>query len=103
MKTQLQRYKGEWVIKYVEGNNKTFDWGYDVFECGICKFFKQQNAEDLTPFECLIDYTSIRSAGFGFNRTQTLLNGASFCDFRYIKDGFTPRGWPPENLPEFLI
>ena len=99
--SQLRRYPGDWVLEYVEGDGETFDYGYDVTECGIYKFFKEQGAEHLVPFICLGDYATARASGYGFKRTQTLANGALVCDFRFIEGGDTPRGWPPENLEEY--
>jgi hypothetical protein len=42
-----------------------------------------------------------RAYGYGLARTQTIGNRTPLCDFRYIKNGSNPRGWPPDNLPEF--
>ena len=99
--SQVRRYPGDWVYEYVEGNGKTFNHGINFTECAIYKFFKEQNAEKFVPFICLFDFAAARASGYGFKRTQTIWNGAPFCDFRYSKEGNTLRGWPPENLPEF--
>ena len=99
--SQLRQYPGDWVMKFVEGDGKTFDYGFDITECGDCKFFKQQGNENLMPLICISDYASARAAGYGLKRTQTLGNGAPICDFRYLREGSTPRGWPPDDLQEF--
>ena len=44
--------------------------------------------------------TYIRS---GMKITQTIGNGASRCDFRFIKGYQTPIGWPPDDLEEFKL
>lgn len=99
--SQLRRYPGDWVYEFVEGDGKTFDHGINFTECAIYKFFKEQSDERFIPFICLFDFAAARASGYGFKRTQTIWNGAPFCDFRYIKEGNTQRGWPPENLQEF--
>ena len=98
--SQLRRYPGDWVLEFVESDG-TFDYGYDITECGICTFFKEQGAERFVPFICLADYATARASGYGFKRTQTIANGAPVCDFRFIKGGDTPRGWPPDKLEEY--
>lgn len=99
--SQLRQYSENWVSEFMEGNGKSFDFGLNVIECGICKFYKNQGAEKYIPYLCLGDYPMFRSFGIGLIRTQTIGNGAPFCDFQFKKGGKTPQGWPPENLEEF--
>jgi len=99
--SQLRRYPGDWVLEFVEGDGKTFDYGYNVTECGIFKLFNKLGAEHFVSFICLGDYATARAAGYGFKRTQTLSNGAPMCDFRFTEGGDTPRGWPPDTLEEY--
>ena len=99
--SQLRRYPGDWVIEFVEGDGATFDYGYDITECGIYKLFKELGAEHFVPFICLSDYATARASGYGLKRTQILSNGAPVCDFRFSKGGDTPRGWPPEKLEDY--
>jgi hypothetical protein len=51
--------------------------------------------------ECLVLCEGMN--GIGFKRTQTLAFGNSRCDFRFMKDYETSRGWPPEGLEEEFI
>lgn len=99
--SKLRNYPDDWVGDYVEGDGKNFEWGFNFYECGVQKLFKKLGAEKYLIFACLADYSEANIFGFGFSRTQTLGFGAPFCDHRYIKDYKAPRGWPPENLPEF--
>ncbi|MFX0139542.1 MAG: L-2-amino-thiazoline-4-carboxylic acid hydrolase, partial [Candidatus Hodarchaeota archaeon] len=99
--SQLKRYPEDWVMEFVESDGKTFDYGFNFTECGVCKFFKQQRAEHYIPFICLADFAEARASGYGLKRTQTIGNGAPICDFRFSKNGNTPRGWPPDDLPEY--
>jgi len=100
-KTQLREYPAGWVNEFVEGDGANFDFGLDIVECGICKFYKEQGAEEYIPYLCLGDYPQFRAFGIGMKRTQTIGNGAQKCDFRFKKGGKASRGWPPDNLEEF--
>ena len=99
--SQLRRYPGDWAAEFIEGDGRDFDYGIDIFECAICKFYKQQGAEKYLPYVCLSDYAMACAFGFGLARTQTIGNGAPKCDIRLKKRGVTQPGWPPENLKEF--
>jgi hypothetical protein len=98
--SQSGKYPGDWVEEYVEGDGVTFDFGINFTECALCKFFEPRGAMKYVPIFCLGDYATYRAFGIGFRRTQTIPNGAPFCDFRFKKDWETPRGWPPEELDE---
>jgi len=102
-KSQNKVYPDDWVYEYVEGDGKTFDFGFNYTECGIYKFYKQQGAEKYIPYMCLGDYPMFRAMGIGLKRTQTIGNGEKYCDFRFKKGGTTPIGWPPDNLEEFKL
>ncbi len=97
------KYPADWVSEYVEGDGKDFDFGIDFIECAICKFLKPRDALKYVPIFCLGDYATYRAFGIGFKRTQKIISGAPFCDFRFKKDWETPRGWPPEQLEEEFL
>jgi len=99
--SNLKNYPDDWVADYVEGDGKTFEWGFNFHECGIHKVLKRLDAEKFTPFFCLTDFSEAHILGFGFSRTQSIGFGAPMCDHRYVKKYKTPRGWPPDDLPEF--
>ena len=101
--SQLKKYPDDFVMKFIEGDGKTFDYGYTFTECGIYKFFKKLGAEKYVPFMCLGDFAQANVYGFRFTRTQTIGNGDPICDHRFLKDGFTPRAWPPDDLQEFKM
>lgn len=100
-KSKLRKYEGDWVYDFIEGDGKTFTYGTDYYECGVFKFYKSQGAEHFMPLVCISDFAQAQAYGYGLKRTQTIGNGASICDFRYNKNGSTPRAWPPDHLPEF--
>lgn len=100
-KTQERRYPGDWVVEFIEGNGEEFDYGLDITECGICKFYREQGADELAPYMCLSDYIVSDTFGRGLVRYKTLAEGAEVCDFRYKKGRQTfvnplREGWPPK-------
>lgn len=99
--TQLRRYPGDWVADYLEGDGGEFDYGLDITECGICKFYHQQGADELAPYLCLSDYVLSDALGRGLVRCQTLAEGDPVCDFRFKRGRETyveplRDGWPPK-------
>lgn len=100
---QQKKYPGDFVMEFVEGGGKTFDYGFRITECGIQKVFKKLGAEKYVPFICLSDFAQGNVYGFGFTRTQTIGNGDPICDHRFLKNSTTPRAWPPDNLQEFKM
>ncbi|MCX8132235.1 MAG: L-2-amino-thiazoline-4-carboxylic acid hydrolase [Clostridia bacterium] len=80
--SQKKLYSGDWLTTFVPGDGKQFDYGYNHTECGILKFFREQDAEELTPFLCKLDYVYSDSLDEGLVRTSTLAEGGKYCDFR---------------------
>ncbi len=76
-------YPDAYVARFVEGDDATFDWGYDVLECGVIKFFSKEGAEELVPYICPGDDLMSDIYGLGLVRTQLLSKGDDRCDFRY--------------------
>ena len=102
-KTQERRYPGDWVATFVESNGAGFDYGIDITECGICKFYRSQGADELAPYLCLSDYVVSDAFDRGLVRYKTLAEGAEVCDFRFKKGRETfvnplREGWPPQFL-----
>jgi hypothetical protein len=94
-RSQARQYPGDWVLERVEGDGESFDFGVDMIECGIVKFFHAQGAEELTPYGCDLDYVMFEAMGIGFRRTKTLAWGCDRCDFRISRTGETSAPWPP--------
>jgi hypothetical protein len=99
-KTQERRYPGDWVATFVEGDGEEFDYGIDIVECGICKYYRSQGAEELTPYMCLSDFVVSDAFERGLVRYKTLAEGDDVCDFRYKKGRESyvhplRNGWPP--------
>ncbi|MBA7610278.1 hypothetical protein ES703_17485 [subsurface metagenome] len=99
--TQMKRYPDDWVMDFVEGDGDSFEWGWDIQECGVQKAFKKFGDEKYLPFICLYDHYEAEGLGFGFSRTQTIGFGAPICMHRFVKNYKTPRSWPPDDLEEY--
>lgn len=93
--SQKKQYPGDYVFTYIEGDGKEFDYGYDITECGVCKFLHAQDADELAPFLCLVDFPLSKAFGRGLVQNMTIAEGAEKCDFRYKKGRDTKEGRPP--------
>ena len=87
--SHLRRYRGNYVLDYVEGDGRDFDYGVDYIECASCKFLEAEGAMELAPYVCAVDKTASELLGWGLTRTMTLAEGAHKCDFRFKKGGDT--------------
>jgi hypothetical protein len=94
-RSQRREYPGDWVFEVVEGDGRAFDVGMDVTECGIVKFLQAQDADELAPYLCNLDYLVYQATGVELRRTMTLSWGCEKCDFRMLGDGESMEAWPP--------
>lgn len=76
-----------WKWKYIEGDRSEFDFGIDVFECGLLNFFKVFNAEELVPVVCMADLIWNDVVDLGLKRTEMIGCGDKVCNFRWKKEG----------------
>ena len=93
--SRRRRYAGNWVFTVLTGDGKEFDYGVDYTECGICKFFHAQGADELTPFLCALDFPMSEAFDTGLARTMTIAGGDDRCDFRYKKGRKVAQELPP--------
>ena len=87
--SQEKKYPKGFVFDFVPGNGREFDWGLDIHECGICKFYQEQNATEFIQMVCSIDYILSDKLGYGLYRTMTLPEGADKCNPRLKKGAAT--------------
>jgi len=92
------KYSGNFVCAFVEGDGKTFDYGYDFTACAAKDFYHAQGADEFMPFYCYLDFPINKVKGNGFSRTQTLAEGAEKCNHRLKIGGETICTWPPPFL-----
>lgn len=84
-KSKKRQYPADFVVQYVGGDGQNYDYGFDFTECGICKLFHAENADNFTKHMCRIDYLTTSFNGIELIRTGTIANGAEKCDFRFRK------------------
>jgi hypothetical protein len=101
IRSQQRRYPGSFVMNYVEGDGREFDYGIDYIECANCKFLHAENAYELAPYVCATDKPISELLGWGLTRTVTITEGSPTCEFRFKKGGKT-HVHIPESLQELL-
>ncbi len=89
LKSQQRRYPGSFVMSYVEGDGREFDYGVDYTECAHCKFLQAENAFELAPYVCATDKPVSELIGWGLTRPKTIADGFPICGFRFKKGGAT--------------
>lgn len=58
---------------------------FDVTSCQYARFFQELGEPELGfLLVCGADQPIAEGLGIGFERTQTIMQGASHCDFRYV-------------------
>lgn len=101
-RTQQRRYPGDWLATFIPGDGRTFDFGYDYYECGALKFFQSQGTAAMAPFFCIADFPRSRALVTGLVRTRTLAFGDDRCNFRYRQGRPVDQDWSTE-FPKFKI
>jgi hypothetical protein len=82
-KSQQRQYPGDFVVQFVPGDGRNFNFGIDFTGCAIHKFFQAEGAGHFAKDMCRIDYLTTRSKGIELIRTGTIASGADKCDFRF--------------------
>ena len=83
--SQKRQYVDNFVYEVIEGSGEPFEWGVNYLECGVVKFFHQQAADEFTPYMCLIDNLMFPAMGVELQRSGTIANGCTHCDFRFAR------------------
>ncbi|HLC03095.1 MAG TPA: L-2-amino-thiazoline-4-carboxylic acid hydrolase [Anaerolineales bacterium] len=99
--TQERALPENYVVEFIPGNGHNFDFGFDVTECALVKFYKRMHAEEHLPYVCIGDFAASSALNTGLRRTTTISNGAAICDFRYGRKRDSLSGLPLEELPEY--
>ena len=79
---------GGWALDFVEGDG-AFDYGTDYRRCAIRDLAIANGAAEFAPYICLGDIAGSEAFGWGLQRTETLAQGGTRCDFRFRKQGTT--------------
>lgn len=99
--SQKRAFPYDWVLEFVEGDGITFEYGFDIIECGVYKIFKELGAEKYVPLQCVNRIREAQIFGYGVFRTQTLATGAPSCDYRYTKTLKTPHKITEEEITHY--
>jgi len=101
IKSQRRMYPAHFVMNYVEGDGREFDYGIDYIECANCKFLQAENAFEIAPYVCATDKPISELMGWGLTRPKTIADGFPICGFRFKKGGAT--NVPVPNSLQTLI
>ncbi len=70
----------------LENDGERYD--VNVRGCGYAKMMERLGARDIGPLLiCNLDYVAADRGGVELTRTQTCMQGAEYCDFRFRKAG----------------
>jgi hypothetical protein len=105
-KNTIEEQKGsldpeDYHCDFVEGDQQNLAFGLNYTNCAGSYLLKKHDATEIHPYLCLCDYPMMRAFNIGFNRDQNIAIGGSMCTFRFYRNYPTPRGWPPEEVPEY--
>ena len=76
--------EGSLIVDVVEQTDERY--GFNVTRCKFVEMYEEMGARDLGPLlSCGRDFAYFEglAPGVAFDRTQTRMQGADFCDFRY--------------------
>jgi hypothetical protein len=94
--SQERHYPDDWIFDIVEADGKNFQFGVDYTECGIVKYLTKQNAIELAPYLCWLDFPMCAAMRVKLVRTETIAQGGEKCNFRFA------RGPAAQVKPDFL-
>lgn len=80
--THLRHYANDWVVDVLPGTEQ-YDLGYNYLECGVCKLCRDEGCPELAQYLCRLDFLFVEIMGLHLERTTTLAQGGSMCDFRF--------------------
>jgi hypothetical protein len=87
-RSQLKLFEDDYLLTYIKGDGKDFDWGLDYTQCTNIILYEKYGAADLVyPLICNMDYVAGAALYTGYHRTKTLVLGDSLCDMRWKWQG----------------
>ena len=98
--SDAKRFEKDFVITFVDGEGRDFDYGADYHFCPCADIFKEQGASKLAPYFCQVDFPEHKLMGTGLVRHKTLAQGDDICDFRFKKNREIRQDWSTE-VPKF--
>ncbi|MHA2365550.1 MAG: hypothetical protein ACXAC7_16455 [Candidatus Hodarchaeales archaeon] len=89
-----------WNIDYKKGDGKTSNWYFNCKECGVIKYFKRHNVEELGRYCNFVDYLQSDIFGLGLENPKRIGGGDDVC-IEYFKQG--RKTVLPDNLTDIII
>ena len=80
--SKKRKNENNWVLDVLPGCEE-YNLGYNYYECGICKICKDEGCFELAKYLCQLDFMMADLMNAKLVRTQTIAEGADYCDFRY--------------------
>jgi hypothetical protein len=74
-----------WRFEVVDGDGQTFDVGINYHECGLCKFYHAQRADELTRYMCEINTPVSKAFNIELSQTERIPNGNPECKIRLAR------------------
>lgn len=82
--SQKRCYENDWVVDILD-KTADFELGYDYHTCGVCRLCQDEGCPELAKYLCRLDFVMADLMGMKLVRTQTIAEGAAYCDFRYSR------------------
>jgi hypothetical protein len=95
----VSKHPEGWKIKYKKGDGKSSDLYFECHECGVIKYCKANDADELSKYCNCLDYVQSRIFGLGMSNPQNIGQGDRIC-CGYMKKGRATI--VPDNLSEIL-
>jgi hypothetical protein len=94
-KSQLKVYPEDYILTYIPGDGKDFDWGLDYTQCPSEILYRRHDEINLLfNVICRADYVAGKLMKVGYHRTTTIPEGYPVCDLRW-KEGVA------STIPEY--
>ena len=68
-----------WKVHYEKGDGKSSDWNFNREECGVIKYYKRHNVEELGHYCNYVDYLQSKIFGLGMENPKSLGRGDKVC------------------------
>lgn len=82
--SQLKRYPEDYILSFVKGDGKEFDWGLDYTQCPSEILYRRHDEMNLLfNVICRADYVAGKLMKVGYHRTKTIAEGFPLCDLRW--------------------
>ena len=86
-KSQLKVYPEDYILTYVKGDGKDFDWGLNYTQCPSEILYRRHDEINLLfNVICRADYVAGKLMKVGYHRTTAIAEGYPVCDLRW-KEG----------------